>query len=75
MAIPPISAALPAASVASDVASGDFAGALNNALGLGGGADAKLEEMITQGSVQIMGQMMMRHAGEILNEAMADDEG
>lgn len=77
MAIPPVDmagAAGPVVNAAADALG--FDNALNNALGgaLGGGDAAMIDQMV-QGAIPIMGQIMMRHAGEMLNEAMADDEG
>jgi len=39
---------------------------------LGGGQDSQMEKMIDTG-VQVMGGMMMRLAGEVLNSGMEDD--
>jgi hypothetical protein len=75
MAIGPVDALGAAANVVNPLGgAAGFANALGNALG-GGGQDQQITDAIVQGGVQMMGQMMMRQAGEILNEAMADDEG
>jgi hypothetical protein len=78
MAIPPVDlagAALGATQAAPDGAG--FENALQNAAGglLGGGGEGQIVDAMVQGGVQIMGGMMMRLAGEVLNEAMSDDEG
>lgn len=74
MAIPPVDlagAALAAPQAAPNGAG--FEAALQNAGGAGGGG--QLVDAMVEGGVQIMGGMMMRLAGEMLNEAMSEDEG
>jgi hypothetical protein len=74
MAIGPVDAIGAAANIANPLGGATgFANALGNALG--GGQDQQIAEAAVEGGVQIMGQMMMRLANDMLGEAMADDEG
>ena len=41
--------------------------------GGGGGISSQIEQKMTEGAVGVMGGMMMRLAGECLNEGMEDD--
>lgn len=73
MAIPPVDLAGAAMAAPQGAANGaGFEAALQNA---GGGGGDQLTEAMVTGGVQIMGDMMMRLAGDMLNEAMSEDEG
>lgn len=79
MAIPALAAVGAAVGAGQTLADGGgFEDAIKNALGgatgglLGGGGD-QITQAITQGAIPIMGDMMMRMAGDMLNEAMSDE--
>lgn len=58
-------------------AGGAFQAALNtatSALGAGGDANAQIQQQMVEAGVQVMGGMMMRLVGEVL-EAGMEDEG
>lgn len=72
------------AGVAGNMMGGALGGVLGGAAGggLAGGAfqaalnqatSAQLEEKMIEGAVSVMGGLMMRHAGEVLNAGMEDD--
>jgi hypothetical protein len=47
--------------------------AATSALGGGGGSSAQLQDKMIEAGVSVMGGMMMRLAGEVLNAGMEDD--
>lgn len=47
--------------------------AATSALGGGGGSSAQLQDKMIETGVSVMGGMMMRLAGEVLNAGMEDD--
>jgi hypothetical protein len=50
-----------------------FDNALSNAASAAGGNDAQLQQKMIEAATQVMGGIMMRHAGEVLSAGMEDD--